>query len=92
MSTGSLPSEDQVRAAAEELLAAHREGGAYPTVTALAKQFDLNRTTFYRHFAAAAEAMLDAARMSWSATSTWWCTRRWRTWLSTPIPTAATEL
>lgn len=62
MSTRSLPSEDQVRAAAEELLAAQREGGAYPTVTALAKRFDLNRTTFYRHFAAAAEAMLDAAQ------------------------------
>lgn len=62
MSTRSLPSEDQVRAAAEELLAAHREGGAYPTVTALAKRFDLNRTTFYRHFAAAAEAMLDTAQ------------------------------
>ena len=62
MSTRSLPSEDQVRAAVEELLAAQREGGVYPTVTALAKRFDLNRTTFYRHFASAAEAMLDAAQ------------------------------
>jgi AcrR family transcriptional regulator len=62
VSTAPQPGEDQVRAAAEELLAAYREGGAYPTVTALAKRFGINRTTVYRHFAPAAEAMLDAAQ------------------------------
>lgn len=54
--------DDQVGGAAEELLATYCGGGAYPTVTALAQRFDLNRTTFYRQFAPAAEAVLDAAQ------------------------------
>ncbi|WP_152748263.1 hypothetical protein [Micromonospora sp. RV43] len=51
-----------VEKVAEALLTAHRDGGPYPTVTALAKRVDLNRTTFYRHFEAQAETMLEAAR------------------------------
>jgi AcrR family transcriptional regulator len=61
MTRTALPSEAQVRTAAENLLTAHRDGGVFPSVTALAKQFDVNRTTFYRHFAAITDAMLDTA-------------------------------
>ncbi|WP_460431815.1 hypothetical protein, partial [Amycolatopsis echigonensis] len=56
-----MPTDEEVRAAAEHLLAAHRGGGAYPSVAALARQFNINRTTFYRHFASIASFMLDAA-------------------------------
>jgi AcrR family transcriptional regulator len=56
-----LPVEDDVRAAAEELLSQHRSGGPYPSVSALAKRFHINRTTFYRHYAQIASAMLDSA-------------------------------
>jgi AcrR family transcriptional regulator len=56
-----LPGDDDVRAAADELLIEHREGGAYPSVSALAKRFHTNRTTFYRHYAAITSAMLDSA-------------------------------
>jgi AcrR family transcriptional regulator len=56
-----LPGDDDVRAAADELLAEHREGGAYPSVSALAKRFNVNRTTFYRHYTAITNAMLDNA-------------------------------
>jgi AcrR family transcriptional regulator len=59
----SLPGVNDVEEAAAALLATHRDGGAYPTVTALAKRFGLNRTTFYRHFETQAEAMLDTARL-----------------------------
>jgi hypothetical protein len=57
----ALPGDDDVRAAADELLAQHRAGGTYPSVSALAKTFHINRTTFYRHYAAIASAMLDSA-------------------------------
>jgi AcrR family transcriptional regulator len=57
----TLPTDEEVRAAAEHLLVVHRDGGAYPSVTALAKRFEINRTTFYRHFASIAESMLDTA-------------------------------
>ena len=56
-----LPGEDDVRAAADELLAQHRAGGTYPSVSALAKRFHINRTTFYRHYGAITSAMLDGA-------------------------------
>lgn len=56
-----MPTDEEVRTAAEHLLAVHRDGGAYPSVSALAKQFKVNRTTFYRHFAPIATAMLDTA-------------------------------
>jgi AcrR family transcriptional regulator len=56
-----LPGDDEVRAAADELLTEHREGGAYPSVSALAKRFNVNRTTFYRHYTAITNAMLDNA-------------------------------
>ena len=62
MTRSQLPSEDQVRQVAHDLLAIHRASGAYPTVTALAARVGLNRTTFYRHFPALAEEMLDAAQ------------------------------
>jgi hypothetical protein len=48
----ALPGDDDVRAAADELLTQHRAGGTYPSVSALAKGFGINRTTFYRHYAA----------------------------------------
>jgi hypothetical protein len=57
----ALPGDDDVRAAANELLAQHRAGGAYPSVSALAKTFHINRTTFYRRYAAIASTMLDSA-------------------------------
>jgi len=56
-----LPGDDDVRSAADALLTEHREGGAYPSVSALAKTFNVNRTTFYRHYAAITNAMLDSA-------------------------------
>jgi AcrR family transcriptional regulator len=55
------PTDEEVRTAAEHLLAVHRDGGAYPSVSELAKHFAVNRTTFYRHFAPIAKAMLDTA-------------------------------
>jgi hypothetical protein len=61
MNRPALPTDDEVRTAAEQLLTDHREGGAFPSVTALANQFCVNRTTFYRHFAAITDAMLDSA-------------------------------
>jgi hypothetical protein len=57
----ALPADDDIRTAADELLAQHRAGGTYPSVSALAKTFHINRTTFYRHYAAIASAMLDSA-------------------------------
>lgn len=59
--TPPLPTDADVRAAADELLAAHRESGPYPSVSALAKRFGINRTTFYRHYAALAHYLLDTA-------------------------------
>jgi len=61
MSRPALPTDDVVRAAADELLNAHRAGGAYPSASSLAKRFHLNRTTFYRHYSAITDAMLDTA-------------------------------
>ena len=61
MTGHTLPGDDDVRAAADALLTEHREGGAYPSVSALAKTFNVNRTTFYRHYAAITNAMLDSA-------------------------------
>ena len=61
MSRSTLPTDDVVSAAADELLTQHRAGGAYPSVSSLAKQFHLNRTTFYRHYSAITDAMLDTA-------------------------------
>jgi predicted RNase H-like nuclease (RuvC/YqgF family) len=61
MSGLSLPTEEVVRAAVDELLAQHRAGGSYPSVSALAKRFHVNRTTFYRHYCAVTAAMLDTA-------------------------------
>ncbi len=61
MTEHALPGEDDVRAAADELLTQHRAGGAYPSVSSLAKRFHVNRTTFYRHYSAITDAMLDAA-------------------------------
>jgi AcrR family transcriptional regulator len=61
MKTISLPGIEVVRAAAEELLAAHGGGGPYPTVSELARRFGINRTTFYRHYADVVQEMLDAA-------------------------------
>jgi AcrR family transcriptional regulator len=61
MSRPTLPTHDLVRAAADDLLNQHRAGGAYPSVSSLAKHFHLNRTTFYRHYSAITDAMLDAA-------------------------------
>jgi AcrR family transcriptional regulator len=57
----ALPADDEVRATADELLTEHREGGAYPSVSALAKGFNVNRSTFYRHYSAITNAMLDSA-------------------------------
>jgi hypothetical protein len=57
----ALPRDDDVRTAADELLAQHRAGGTYPSVSALAKTFHINRTTFYRHYAPIASEMLDSA-------------------------------
>jgi small-conductance mechanosensitive channel len=56
-----LPGDDVVRAAADELLTQHRAGGAYPSVSSLAKRFHVNRTTFYRHYSAITNVMLDTA-------------------------------
>lgn len=61
MTGHTLPGDDDVRSAADALLTEHREGGAYPSVSALAKTFNVNRTTFYRHYAAITNAMLDSA-------------------------------
>lgn len=61
MKPRSLPGTEVIRAAANELLAAHRSGGPYPTVSGLARRFGINRTTFYRHYADAVQEMLDAA-------------------------------
>ena len=61
MTGHALPADDDIRTAADELLAQHRAGGTYPSVSALAKTFHINRTTFYRHYAAIASAMLDSA-------------------------------
>lgn len=57
----SLPATETVGDAAQELLAAHRDGGPYPTVSGLARRFGINRTTFYRHYPEIVQAMLDAA-------------------------------
>jgi AcrR family transcriptional regulator len=61
MSRNAPPAAEAVRGAAKELLAAHRDGGPYPTVSGLARRFNVNRTTFYRHYADIIQAMLDAA-------------------------------
>ena len=61
MRQNALPSDDDVRAAADELLTAHLTGGRYPSVSALANRFHVNRTTFYRHYSPIATAMLDQA-------------------------------
>jgi AcrR family transcriptional regulator len=61
MTPASLPPDDVVRAAADELLTQHRAGGSYPSVSSLAKRFHVNRTTFYRHYSAITDAMLDTA-------------------------------
>lgn len=62
MIAADLPDEAQIRAAADDLLAAHRDGtGAYPSVSLLAKRFGINRTTFYRHYATIAQYLLDTA-------------------------------
>jgi AcrR family transcriptional regulator len=61
MRRGTLPSDDDVRTTADELISAHLAGGAYPSVSALAKHFGINRTTFYRHYSPIATAMLDQA-------------------------------
>ena len=61
MTSNALPAAQAVRVAAEELLAAHRDGGPYPTVSGLARQFGVNRTTFYRHYPDIVSAMLDVA-------------------------------
>jgi AcrR family transcriptional regulator len=55
------PCDDDVRAAADELLSQHRSGDPYPSVSSLAKRFHVNRTTFYRHYSAVTDAMLDTA-------------------------------
>lgn len=61
MNRAPLPSDDAVRAAADELLHTHLAGGAYPSVSALAKRFQVNRTTVYRHYSSITIAMLDKA-------------------------------
>lgn len=61
MNRPTLPTDDVVRAAADDLLTQHRDGGAYPSVSSLAKRFHVNRTTFYRHYSAITDAMLDSA-------------------------------
>lgn len=61
MTSNTLPAAQAVRVAAEELLTAHRQGGPFPTVSGLARQFGVNRTTFCRHYADIVTAMLDAA-------------------------------
>ncbi|GAA3339472.1 hypothetical protein GCM10020358_23390 [Amorphoplanes nipponensis] len=61
MNRPALPTDDEVRTAAEQLLTDHRDGGLFPNVTTLAKRFGVNRTTFYRHFSAITDAMLDSA-------------------------------
>jgi AcrR family transcriptional regulator len=61
MRRGALPIDDDVRAVAGELINTHLAGGAYPSVSALAKHFGINRTTFYRHYSPIATAMLDQA-------------------------------
>ena len=61
MSRGVLPRDVYVPAAAGELLNAHLAGGPYPSVSSLANRFGVNRTTFYRHYAPIAAAMLDQA-------------------------------
>ena len=61
MSRTPLPTDEIVRAAADDLLTQHRAGGPYPSVSSLAKRFHVNRTTFYRHYYAITDAMLDTA-------------------------------
>ena len=61
MTGRALPGDGDVRAAADALLTEHREGGSYPSVSALAERFNVNRTTFYRHYATITNAMLDSA-------------------------------
>ena len=61
MSRTPLPTDEVVRAAADDLLTQHRAGGPYPSVSSLAKRFHINRTTFYRHYYAITDAMLDTA-------------------------------
>ena len=61
MTGRALPGDSDVRAAADALLTEHREGGSYPSVSALAQRFNVNRTTFYRHYATITNAMLDSA-------------------------------
>ena len=62
MTTADLPDDAQIRAAADDLLAAHRDGtGAYPSVSVLARRFGINRTTFYRHYPTIAQYLLDTA-------------------------------
>jgi hypothetical protein len=56
-----LPSDDDVRAAAGELLNAHLTGGPYPSVSSLANRFGVNRTTFYRHYSPIAAAITRSA-------------------------------
>jgi AcrR family transcriptional regulator len=67
MRRDTLPSDEDVRAAADGLLSAHVDGGPYPSVSALANRFNVNRTTFYRHYSPIATAMLDQAAQHHSA-------------------------
>jgi AcrR family transcriptional regulator len=67
MRRDALPSDEDVRTAADELLNAHVDGGPYPSVSALAKRFNVNRSTFYRHYSPIATAMLDQAAQHHSA-------------------------
>jgi AcrR family transcriptional regulator len=67
MRRDALPSDEDVRAAADVLLSAHVDGGSYPSVSALANRFNINRTTFYRHYSPIATAMLDQAAQHHSA-------------------------
>lgn len=45
-----LPSEDQVRAAAQEIVEHARQNGHRPSVLAVARRFGLSNTTFRRNF------------------------------------------
>ena len=61
MPRSAHPTEADVREAAQQLLADQRAGGSYPSVSTLARRFNINRTTFYRHYSAITDAMLNAA-------------------------------
>jgi AcrR family transcriptional regulator len=67
MRRNTLPSDEDVRAAVDELLNAHFDGGPYPSVSALANRLNVDRTTFYRHYSPIATAMLDQAAERLSA-------------------------